>query len=141
MLQCADMIKKDFWKWHAKKELLNEAEGTALFHEREAWWCALGTNIGFEQDGAAQDFGRPVVILKKFNLNACLIVPLTTKSKTGKYYFPVGKIEERDATAILSQVRFIDRKRLTNKICTLDEDTFHELVRAVITVSFSLDAP
>lgn len=131
-------MQKDFWKWHTRKECLNEIDGTALFHEREIWWCALGANIGFEQDGGRQDFERPVVILKKFNLDACLIVPLTTKLKKGKYYFPVGKIEGRDAIGVLSQIRFIDRKRLANKICTLDEDTFRSLARAVVEASFSI---
>ena len=130
-------MKKDFWQWHAKKEKLNDTEGTALFHEREVWWCALGANIGFEQDGSKEDFERPVIILKKFNLDACLIVPLTTRSKKGKYYFSVGAIEGRDAVAVLSQVRFIDRKRLTNKICTLDEDIFRSLAQAIVSVSFA----
>lgn len=130
-------MKKDFWKWHTKKEQLNEAEGTALFHEREVWWCALGANIGFEQDGGKNDFARPVVILKKFNLDACLIVPLTGRPKKGKYYFAVGKVEERDAVAVLSQVRFIDRKRLTNKICTLDEEIFRSLSKAVMSANFT----
>ncbi|MFA6278584.1 MAG: type II toxin-antitoxin system PemK/MazF family toxin [Candidatus Paceibacterota bacterium] len=130
-------MEKDFWKWHTKKEHLNKVEGTALFHEREVWWCALGANIGFEQDGG-QDFERPVVILKKFNLDACLIVPLTGRPKQGKYYFSVGKIEDRDAVAVLSQVRFIDRKRLKNKICTLDEKLFRALLQEVVRVSFSL---
>ena len=58
----------------------------ALFHEREVWWCSLGANIGFEQDGGGEDFERPVVILKKFNLDACLIVPLTARPKKGIGY-------------------------------------------------------
>ncbi len=41
-------MKKDFRRWTTKKEVLNDTEGTALFHEREVWWCALGVNIGFE---------------------------------------------------------------------------------------------
>ncbi len=85
-------MKKNFRLWTAKKEVLNDTKGTALFHEREVWWCALGANIGFEQDGGQEDFERPVVILKKFNLDACLIVPLTGRPKEGKYYFPVGRI-------------------------------------------------
>ena len=131
-------MKKDFRKWHAKKEQIHETKGKALFHEREVWWCALGVNIGFEQDGGQEDFVRPVVVLKKFNLDACLIVPLTGRPKQGKYYFPVGNVENREAVAILSQVRFVDRKRLKNKICTLNEEVFRSLVQSVIRASFSL---
>lgn len=129
-------MKKDFWKWHNKKEHLNEVAGTALFHEREVWWCALGTNIGFEQDGSSELFTRPVVILCKFNLNACLVVPLTAKPKKGKYYLPVGDVSGRDAVAVLSQIRFVDRKRLAMKIATMDRDTFQTLTKAVVKVCF-----
>jgi hypothetical protein len=38
---------------------------------------------------------------------------------------------------VLSQLRFIDRKRLSNKICTLDERIFRTLTNAVVSVNFS----
>ena len=129
-------MKKDFWKWHEKKGEVNEAEGTALFHEREVWWCTLGTNIGFEQDGSGELFTRPVVILTKFNLDSCLLVPLTAKPKKGKYYFDVGDVAGRKAVAVLSQLRFVDRKRLASKIATMDKNVFKALTRAVVTVCF-----
>lgn len=129
-------MEKNFDQWNTKKKAVNDSAGTALFHEREVWWCVLGTNVGFEQDGGKGDFSRPVVILKKFNLDACLIVPLTARPKKGKYYLPIGRIEQRDAVAVLSQLRFIDRKRLTNKICTLDEDVYRSLATAVVSASF-----
>ncbi|MFA6414899.1 MAG: type II toxin-antitoxin system PemK/MazF family toxin [Candidatus Paceibacterota bacterium] len=129
-------MEKDFWKWHTQKGHLNEAKGTALFHEREVWWCALGANIGFEQDGSGELFTRPVVILSKFNLDACLVVPLTAKPKKGKYYFSVGNISSRDAVAVLSQIRFVDRKRLAMKIATMDKGTFQRLTKAVAQACF-----
>jgi len=64
-------------------------------------------------------------------------VPLTGRPKEGKYYFPVGRIENRDAVAVLSQVRFIDRKRLKNKICTLDEEIFRSLSKAIMSANFT----
>ncbi len=127
---------KDYWKWHKKKEEINDNKGTALFHEREVWWCALGVNVGFEQDGNGELFTRPTIILKKFNLDACLVVPLTTKTKKGRYYFNVGKAGGREAIAIISQLRFVDRKRLTDKIGTLDKKTFNSLISAVIKICF-----
>ena len=129
-------MEKDFWNWHSKKEHLNKVKGTALFHEREVWWCALGANIGFEQDGSGELFTRPVVILAKFNLDACLVVPLTAKPKKCKYYFSVGNVSGRDAVAVLSQIRFVDRKRLAMKISTMDHNTFQSLNKAVIKACF-----
>jgi mRNA-degrading endonuclease toxin of MazEF toxin-antitoxin module len=129
-------MQKDFWRWHAMKEMINNGEGSTFFHEREVWWCALAANIGFEQDGSSDQFTRPVVILSKFNLDAGLVVPLTAKPKTGKYYFSVGDISGRDAVAILSQIRFVDRKRLAVKIATMDEDSFNSLTKAIVRAYF-----
>jgi len=118
------------------KETINDGKGSAFFHEREVWWCALGANIGFEQDGSSDQFTRPVVILSKFNLDAGLVVPLTAKSKAGKYYFSVGEVSGRDAVAILSQIRFVDRRRLAMKIATMDEGTFDSLTKAIVRACF-----
>lgn len=129
-------MSKDYKRWHKEKVRINNAKGMAFFHEREVWWCALGANIGFEQDGNSELFTRPVVILTKFNLDVCLVVPLTGRSKQGKYYFRVGKVEDRDATAVLSQVRLIDRKRLQLKIKTLPRTIFDELTRKAAAACF-----
>ncbi len=56
---------------------------------------------------------------------------MTGKKKVGKYYFYLGKIEDRDSTAILSQIRLVDTKRLIKKIVTLDEETFSKLQEAI----------
>jgi len=130
-------MQKDFTNWNIKKPLINNVIGSALFHEREIWWCLLGVNVGFEQDGGQKDFGRPVVIIKKFNLDSCLIVPLTSKTKTGKYYFSLGKINGRDAVAVLSQIRFIDRRRLEEKICTLEKGIYKELIANLVEINMN----
>jgi len=129
-------MRKDFQKWHNLKKQLHEHEGVALFHEREIWWCSLGANVGFEQDGVGEIFTRPVVILTKFNLDVCLVVPLTARPKKGVYYFSVGEVAGRQAIAVLSQLRFIDRKRLALKMETLDRDIFQALARAAVDVCF-----
>jgi mRNA interferase MazF len=130
-------MKKDYSGWHAQKATINDKDGTALFHEREIWWCSLGLNVGTEQDGG-QDYERPVVILRKFNLESSLVAPLTGRTREGRYYFPLGRIDDRDATVILSQIRFIDRKRLKNKIAMLPMKTFDALTAAVIRANFRL---
>ncbi len=130
MYNANDDMQKDYQRWHDKKTKLNDSAGTALFHEREVWWCALGSNIGFEQDGRGELFTRPVVVRAKFNLDACLVVPLTARSKAGKYYFPVGEIDGRQALAVLSQIRFVDRKRLAMKMAAREQDVFRALSEA-----------
>ena len=99
----------------------------AFCHAREIWWCSLGINVGFEQDGTGKNFDRPVVVIRGFNERIFFGVALTGVKRKGKYYFPIGKVEGREASAVLSQVRLIDTKRLVRKMETLDESVFKEL--------------
>ena len=124
-------MKKDFDSWNIVKKNINIQSKTSYCHPREIWWCSLGVNIGFEQDGTGESFDRPVVVIKGFNERIFFGVVLTSKAKVGEYYFPLGKIEDKDASAILSQVRLIDTKRLVRKITTLDQRSFDGLKEAL----------
>ena len=120
-------MKKDFDTWNTKKKAIHHDGVAPFYHEREIWWCSLGVNVGFEQDGTGKQFDRPVVIIRGFNKNTFFGVALTGKKKEGKYYCYLNTVQGRDATAVLSQVRLIDTKRLVRKIKTLDEQLFLEL--------------
>ena len=103
-----------------------------FYHEREVWWCALGLNVGFEQDGKGEDFSRPVLVIKGFSKNILLCIPLTTKPKEGKYYHDINLGDGLARKVILSQIRLIDSKRLEEKICTLDEIQFGSIKQKII---------
>jgi len=126
-------MEKDFFKWHKKKEILNGRSDMkdVYFREKEVWWCALGVNIGFEQDGKGDEFRRPILILKKFNQFVVLAVPLTSKIKDNKYYFPCILGDGIKRTAIISQIRLIDTRRLIDKLSTLDEISFAKIKNAI----------
>jgi len=98
-----------------------------FFHEREVWFAALGSNIGFEQDGKNRKYLRPVIIIKKFNSEVCWVVPTTKKDKKGKYYFNFSYKERQYTTAILSQMRLIDSKRFIYNIGMMKEIDFLEI--------------
>ena len=134
-------MKKDFDNWNKQKKVIHDKKVKAFFQVREVWWCALGVNVGFEQDGGSEDYSRPVVIIKKFNNESCLVVPLTSRPKSGKYFVSVGEIEGKLAVAILSQLRFVDQKRLENKLCMLNKTAFEELIMAVVKVNFEKTPP
>lgn len=121
-------MEKDFDNWNIEKKVLHEKSATIFYHEREIWWCSLGVNVGFEQDGTGKQYDRPVIVVRGFSPHSCIIVPLTGKKKEGKYYCYLGKIEEREATAILSQVKNIDTRRLLRKIGALPEPKFTDLM-------------
>lgn len=113
-----------------EKKNLNETTGK-LYKAREVWWCSLGVNVGYEQDGTGSEFQRPVVILKGFSKQVCLVVPLTTSEKVNPYHFYLGKISDRNSFAIISQIRLIDTRRLIDKVGMLDKDKFAELKKSV----------
>lgn len=119
-------MKKDFKKWHSKKEILHKEKERPFFHEGEVWFCSLGVNIGFEQDGTNDDFLRPVIILKKFNKEVCLTLPLTRSYKKGRCYFSF-KLKGMESVVILSQVRLIDGKRLQYKAGNIKEADFIQI--------------
>ena len=93
--------KKDFKKWHEKKAAIHTEGQRVFFHEREVWWCSLGANIGFEQDGKGEKFARPVLVFKKFNKEVFRAIPLTLQTKKKKenehFYAPV-EYERRSST-------------------------------------------
>lgn len=131
MLECLPM-KKDFRQWNKLKQRIHETNRHLFYREGEVWWCSLGLNIGFEEDGKGREFTRPVLIIKGFSRQVCLCVPLTSKLKIGKYYHPIsldGTITKR---AILSQIRLIDTKRLLRRIGVVDEETFKQIKKAII---------
>ncbi len=99
-----------------------------FFHEREIWFCYLGINVGFEQDGSSEEFLRPVVVVRKFNNSIFLGVPLTRTEKKTEFYFQFQFEDDSvQSTAILSQVRLIDSRRLSYKIGNISEEDFLKL--------------
>ena len=105
---------------------ISESNQDVYFKEREIWWVSLGINIGFEQDGKNNSFERPVLILKKFNKNVLWILPLTSKDKTGNYYYQF-EYNEQKYSIILSQLRLISSKRLLRKVRTFPEEDFKKV--------------
>jgi mRNA interferase MazF len=122
-------MNKPFDQWNElKKNLQRQNQQIFFFHEREIWWCSLGINLGSEQDGRNDTFERPVLIVKKFNQDIFLGLPLTTAIKEGKYYYETTH-EDRHYSVVLSQMRLLDKKRLQRKIRVLPEGEFEEIVR------------
>jgi len=124
-------ILNKFIEWaRLKFHIHTKSEISFYFREREIWWASLGANIGYEEEGKNDNFERPVLVLKKFNRFILWAVPLTSKVKTGKYYYQFEYKGNR-FSAILSQLRVISSKRLSRKIRTLSESDFNR-IRALI---------
>ena len=99
-------------------------------HAREVWWCSLGLNIGHEQDGKHAAFERPVLVLRKFNRESVLVVPITSQLKRTPYH--VRFIHDGiEYTVIISQVRLLSTRRLRRRIFRMPEDMYGEVLSAL----------
>ena len=119
-------MKKDFDSWNIEKKRA-DGEEPRLYTVREVWWCRMGVNVGTEQDGRGNLFLRPVVILRGFGPDACLVTPLTTSRREHQLRVAIGEINGHEARANLSQIRIVDTRRLVEKIGFLDKSIFTKL--------------
>ena len=129
--QASSRFLKDFDSWNGRKKDIHQNGSSKLYMAREVWWCALGVNVGFEQDGTGKDSERPVLILRGFSKQVCLVVPLTTSTKKNPYHITAGEVDGKDAFAIISQIRPIDTKRLVNKVGIIDKTLFVKITKTV----------
>jgi mRNA-degrading endonuclease toxin of MazEF toxin-antitoxin module len=124
-------MEKDFDKWNTQKKFVDLTGNKKVFHEREVWFIAIGENIGFEQNGKGEEFLRPVIIYKKFSRNVFLGIPLTKTKREGKFYADF-ELHGKTSTAILSQVRLFDSKRLKYKIGKMSVGDYRKIKEKLI---------
>ncbi len=124
---------KDYQKWHILKSELDKKEHAIFVNERELCYTSIGENIGFEQNGKNELFERPLLVLKKFWTQTFIGIPLTSKVREWKYYssFHHG---ESISTAILSQIRLFDTKRILRKIGYAEIEDFKRLKEKLRTL-------
>lgn len=117
--------------WNSKKKYLNLGNSTELyFKEREVWWCSVGLNVGFEENGKGELFNRPVLILRKFGSKTFLGIPMPTIKKTGSFYYSI-ELRGVKSVCLLTHIRLFDFRRLTQKIGTLDKESFQGIRKAL----------
>ena len=108
----------------------------SFYHARDIWWCAVGVNVGNELDGTGKEHYRPVLVIRPFNAEAFFGVALIGHPRVGRYYFRLGKVDDREAVANLSQARSFDTKWLIRKLGPVDERTLRELAKALALTLF-----
>jgi mRNA interferase MazF len=104
-----------FDDWNEIKKSIESNNYPAFVNEREICFVSLGKNVGFEQNGKHDRFERPVLVLKRFGTRTFVGIPLTTKPKIGKFYYPFS-LHGKTSAAILSQLRLFDTKRIERKL-------------------------
>ena len=94
--------------------------------------CRLGRNVGIEMNGGADDFSRPVVIIKKFNNGMFWAVPLSTKQKDLTFYYNFTDVHGWRVSAVVSQLRLISIKRLKRYLYALPDNHFEAIREQLI---------
>ncbi|MFH1895919.1 MAG: type II toxin-antitoxin system PemK/MazF family toxin [bacterium] len=130
---------KDFDGWiEKKKDCHHRLAKPPLFKERDIWWVSVGVNIGYEEDGKHDKYLRPVLVLRKFNRELFLGVPMSTKIKDNQYYVEVT-IKGQTVSTLISQLRVFSAKRIEDKLAELDTGDFQKVKDKVVQmISFSL---
>ena len=124
-----EAIMRWFTAWAALKPKIHFSEESIYFKERQIWWASIGQNIGSEQNGKHGNFERPVVILKKFNGQMFLGVPVSTKIKEGPYRLSFTNDKGR-FSANLSQMRVMSSKRLLRLVGSMPTLEYERMLQA-----------
>lgn len=124
---------KNFFLWATVKPLLDVKLTTILVQERDIIWCSIGENIGDEESGKGEFFARPVLIIRKFNSRLFLVVPLTSVNKDNPYYIKYT-LHNNECSAMVSQIRTVDSKRMRNKIGKMDKKDFVAICDSIKTL-------
>jgi N,N'-diacetyllegionaminate synthase len=123
-----DLNKNNFDSWNIVKQNIDNKKREIHFKQGEIYFINIGQNIGYEIYGKQEQFLRPVIIFRKINKYTFLAIPLTSKIKDDKYHQTI-KFKDRVNSAILTQIRTFDSKRLVYKIGKIDKKTFDNLER------------
>lgn len=116
---------KSIQEWCLLKIALWNKPSKVVFKQGDIWWCSLGMNLGEEIFGKGLKFTRPVLVFRKFTGNSFLGLPLTTQDKQGSWYVEITMHGNKN-WVMLNQARVLDKKRLTNRIGTLDDNDFNK---------------
>jgi len=116
-----------FAHWTKAKIHIHASDIRNFPRERQIWWASLGQNIGVEINGKNEIFERPVLVIKRYNDQFSLIVPISSKIKEGKYYFQFTNYRGERNAIILSQIRAISNKRFIRKIGKLNSADYEDV--------------
>ncbi|OGG60369.1 hypothetical protein A3C86_00185 [Candidatus Kaiserbacteria bacterium RIFCSPHIGHO2_02_FULL_49_16] len=90
------------------------------------WWCALGVNIGAEIDGKNDNFERPVLVLRVYNKDTLLVLPITSKEKKDVFHYAMV-VKVGTVWVKLTQARVISNYRLLRKVDIVPERQFEKV--------------
>lgn len=113
-------------QWNIIKQEL-QYRNTFLTKRGEVFWANVGLNVGVEMNGKSDNFKRPILIIKVFNQDMVLAVPLTSQQKNGPHHAPIT-LNGNKCWACLTQVRVMSTKRLIRKSGFVSQSELEEVI-------------
>jgi len=104
------------------------------FNDGDILFVSIGQNVGYESYGKGKEFLRPVLVFKKFGRNSFYGIPLSTQTKEGYFYFNFSYKQDIVSTALLSQARIFDTKRVKYRSGTIHKKDFREITKKFLEV-------
>ena len=129
----------EFDKWNTLKQNIHTTKSRIHFRQGEIWFISIGQNIGYEVYGKGEQFLRPVLVFRKINKNTFLAIPLTSKIKDDRFHCQIN-FKEKTNSAILTQIKTIDSKRLLYKSGILNKIEFKNVENAFVEF-YNLTSP
>ena len=120
------MEEKRFQEWIGLKEKLHFSGSLPRIKEGDIWWCSCGENVGVEINGKNKLFSRPVFIYKKLSRYGFIGIPLTSQKKEGSWYVEFD-FQNKQQTAVLSQIRTFSVARLSSRMGELDNSDIEKI--------------
>lgn len=119
-------LNQEFETWNKLKQKIHKKKKLIFAKEGEIYWISFGKNIGSEAVGKGDVFSRPGVIIKEL-YKGYIVLPLTTTIREGSYFFNFQDSKGIMQSAILSQIKFVDIKRIKGHISQMEEKDFKQL--------------
>ncbi len=115
---------KDFDSWNLKKQEIDRK--AYFFHPKvgEIWWCMIGMNIGSEIYGKGKNYLRPGLVIELGQHDNFIGIPLTSKKKKSRRSCIIRSEDGILHTALITQLRCFDKRRLLEKKSALSNDEF-----------------
>jgi mRNA-degrading endonuclease toxin of MazEF toxin-antitoxin module len=121
-------ILRWFAEWGSLKQCIHFIDTIAFPKKKEIWWVNLGQNIGVEANGKNADFERPVLVIKAFNAEALLVVPISSAVHSDKHLFLFTNQLGKQNVLNLSQIRTLSNKRFKRKVGEFDSALFDRVL-------------
>ncbi len=129
------MNDQTFNAWNKLKQRIQVRSGAVKLFPRagEVWFCTIGQNLGFEQNGIGKDFSRPMLVIKKFNNQMFWAAPLSTKQKSFDFYHNFTDHKGEKVSVITAQMRLVSIKRFERFLYLMAQKEFKSIIKELVS--------